>query len=231
MGFLRRINKFHIATFIALLFHVSGCIGMFSANRQWFINNTPLNLLIMFGLILWTHPVKNSHFLLFVLIAFATGMITEMIGVHTGLLFGNYSYGAVMGAAVARVPLLIGVNWFVTMYCVAVATSSLHARYQAAWLQRGVQVPPAIIKAAFVIDGALLATLFDYLLEPVAIQFGYWQWLGSGSIPLYNYVCWFVISAGLMLVFRALNVSASNQFALHLLIIEMLFFGIISTFL
>ena len=46
-----------------------------------------------------------------VLLGFLTGMITEILGVQWGWIFGNYQYGDALGYKVLGVPLLIGVNW------------------------------------------------------------------------------------------------------------------------
>jgi putative membrane protein len=75
----------------------------------------------------------------------------------------------------------------------------------------------------------LLATLFDWFLEPAAVKLGYWTWL-QGSIPIFNYVCWFIISALLMLVFQQSGFKKVNQFAVNLLFIQILFFFAIRTF-
>ncbi|MEL4881728.1 carotenoid biosynthesis protein, partial [Shewanella algae] len=72
-------------------------------------------------------------------------------------------------------------------------------------------------------DGAAIAALFDYFMEPIAVSLGYWQWKNS-DIPIYNYVCWFVLSALLLLLMRKLRVSTKNHFAPHLLTIQLLFF-------
>src|SRR5215203_650278 len=114
---IQKINKQQLATFIALLFHVSGFFGMLTRYKCWFIANTPLNLLIMFGLIVWTHPGKNASFIAFFFFAFATGMVTEIIGVNTAFLFGRYEYGKTLGKGLLGVPWLIGINWFTIMYC------------------------------------------------------------------------------------------------------------------
>jgi putative membrane protein len=82
---------------------------------------------------------------------------------------------------------------------------------------------------AIVIDGALLATFFDWVMEPIAVKLGYWQWLGDGSIPLLNYLSWFGISALLMLLFRLLSFPKQNQFAVNLLLIQFMFFLILRT--
>lgn len=224
------ISKNNVATFIALLFHVSGCIGMFTSSASWFIQNTPLNLLLMFGLVIWTHQEKNRAFFIFLLIAFATGMVTEMIGVNTSLLFGKYVYGNVLGIKLYNVPLLIGINWFVIIYCAGVAMSFLHTYIEVKMVTAGHFFTPQLQMFSLIIDGALLATFFDYIMEPAAVKLGFWQW-HEDVIPLKNYASWFMISVALLYVFSKLTFNKHNQFAIHLLIIQLLFFGLIRSFL
>ncbi|MCA6457249.1 MAG: hypothetical protein IM584_14055, partial [Chitinophagaceae bacterium] len=77
-----KLEKQHIATFLAILFHVSGLVGiLFTPYKEWFIQNTPLNLGLMALLLIWSHKGKNISFYLFLLTAFLVGMGTEMIGV------------------------------------------------------------------------------------------------------------------------------------------------------
>ena len=55
-----------IALFMALLFHISGLIGiLFTQYKDWFIANTYINLLLMAALIIVTHPLKNKGFFIF----------------------------------------------------------------------------------------------------------------------------------------------------------------------
>ncbi len=226
-----KINKFTIATFIAVLFHVSGFIGLFTSKYHWFVANTPLNLLIMFALLVWTHTGKNAAFFAFVFICFTAGMLTEIIGVNTSLLFGKYEYEKVLGTGIMNVPWIIGVNWFGVIYCSGVAIAHLHRRIERESSTAESLLTPQMKLLSFIIDGALLATFFDFVLEPVAVKLGYWKWLGSGNIPFSNYLCWFLISGLLLTVFKLLSFPKHNQFAVHLLIIELLFFGALRTFL
>ena len=111
-------QKTNIALFLALLFHVSGAIGMlFTPYKDWFISNTPLNLLLMNTLLLFAQKEYSKSFWLFAALCFITGMVTEIIGVNTGYLFGDYSYGEVLGTKIYGVPLLIGMNWFMSVFC------------------------------------------------------------------------------------------------------------------
>ena len=226
-----KINKYHIATFVALLFHLSGFIGMFTSKQSWFIANTPLNLLVMFGLIIWTQTGKNRAFYTFVVIAFATGVLTEIIGVNTSLLFGKYAYGKILGPAILKVPWIIGLNWFTIIYCCGVAITHIQTWFFSKSPEAQTLLSPQVQIISFIADGAMLATFFDFVIEPVAVKFGYWTWLGDGSIPFTNYLCWLLISALLLTVFKLLSFNKHNQFALHLLIIETLFFSALRTFL
>lgn len=223
-------SKLNIALFIALLFHVSGAIGiLFSPNRQWFVNNTPLTLLIMATLLVLTQPEKNIWFYAFAAFLFVAGVAVELIGVHTSLLFGHYSYGAVLGPKFKGVPWLIGPNWFIIIYCSGTIIHQLDEWVQTK-LSADMQFPPAIKWVAFLSDAALLATFFDWVLEPVATKLGFWHWQNN-VIPAYNYACWFAASLLLAAVFRMLPFKKHNQFAVHLFIIQLLFFFLLQTFL
>ena len=217
-------NKQNIAIFIAILFHVCGAIGiLFSPYKDWFIANTPLNLLLMAALLFWVQPRKSLGFFLFFSISFLVGMGTEMIGVNTGKLFGDYHYGNVMGKKLNGVPYLIGINWFILTFCIGVLMTKISNWTEDKYESLGVRLKPWIVTASFLFDGGFLATLFDFNIEPVANKLGFWQWKG-GVIPGFNYICWFVISAQLVLLFKKLDFDKDNQFAIHLLIIQSLFF-------
>lgn len=216
-------QKTKIAGLIAVVVHLSGAIGMLYGNQaEWFVSMTPYNLLLMLALVIWTQEELASSFFSFLLLCALVGIITEMIGVNTSLLFGTYQYGNVLGPSWKGVPFLIGVNWFLVVWSGAQTMLLLHQH-----LARTTAWAPALAKKwlawSLVVDAALLVTAFDWLLEPVAVRLGYWSW-ENGEIPFYNYVCWFGISCLLLLVFRQLKFQRVNQFAVHLLIIQSLFF-------
>jgi bisanhydrobacterioruberin hydratase len=221
-----------IATALALLFHICGAAGiLLDIYKDFFIGATPFNLLLMFALLLWTQRSPGIHFWLFTGIAVLTGIGVEIAGVNTGLLFGQYSYGTVLGYKWMGVPLLIGINWFIAMYCCGITIHTFLQRViRAAAVDTA--VPAKTIKALSVmVDGATLAVFFDWVMEPVAVKLGFWQWGGNGSIPAFNYVCWFGISLLLLGCFHFLRFNKSNKFAVHLLLIQLMFFLILRTFL
>ncbi len=227
----KQIDKFQWATAIALVLHLVGFIGILSAYRNWFVSCTSVNLLLMFVLLVWTHPDKNRNFFNFVFVGVGVGITAEMIGVNSGLLFGNYQYGKTWGLQINHVPWAIGLNWFIVMYCCGVCMSTMQAWFQQRLAAMGGgEMSSRIRWVSFILDGALLATIFDYFLEPAAKKLHYWSWAG-GTPGLYNYVSWFIISAILLAVFKLLSFRAHNQFAVHLLIIQILFFAALRTFL
>lgn len=226
-----KFSRNNIAAFLAILFHLCGVIGILcTPYKDWFIHNTPLDLFLMACLLIWTQPVKNISFFLFIALSFFVGMGTEMIGVHTGSLFGHYEYGNLLGAGFNGVPWLIGLNWFIIIFCSASAMQQVHEWSQKKFESAGSSMPPRIAALSLIIDGALLATFFDWLMEPVAIKLGFWQWK-NGEPPLYNYICWFMISLLLLILFRRCRLTQANHFAVHLFIIQLLFFLSLRIFL
>jgi bisanhydrobacterioruberin hydratase len=220
-------NKVLWSTGIALLIHSVGLMGMLFFDKQWFARMTPLNLLLMFFLIVWSRPDKKISFIVFLTISFIVGMLSEVIGVQTGLLFGNYTYGSIMGYKIAEVPFIIGLNWFVIIYG-AVATVhffSLMIKPMKGPKIDGTTCSP--IGVNVLIGAAILATVFDWVMEPVAISLGFWSWAGDGHIPLYNYMSWYCISTIILLIFRSLRIRPDNLFAVHLFLIQLMFFIIL----
>lgn len=224
-------NKVQWASGIALLIHSVGLLGMIWIDKYWFARMTPLNLLLMFFLISWTQPEKKISFFIFVAISFLVGMISEMLGVHTGLIFGNYTYGTIMGLQVASVPLIIGLNWFVVLYSALAAMHFLMGRFTQKTSQSNGYSANRPISIQHIFGGALLAVFFDWVMEPAAVGLGFWTWAGNGIIPVFNYLSWFFISSLLLYISRFINIKPDNIFAVHLFFIQLMFFLLLRLFL
>ena len=224
-----KFSKYQVATAIAVLFHTIGLVGIIFFKTGFILQSTPVNLLLMFVLLIWTQAEKNYFFWLFVLIAAVAGIAVEMIGVNTKLLFGDYSYGNVLGIKIKNVPLVIGINWFITIYCCGIAIHTLLSKAIAKVSVETATPPMALKSLSVIVDGATLAVFFDWLMEPVAVQLGYWKW--ADDIPFYNYLCWFIVAVVLLGVFHLLKFNKQNKFAVHLLMIQIMFFLLLRTFL
>ena len=224
-------SSYRVATFLAILFHAIGFTGILFYKNDFFIYATGFNLLLMFALLIWTQKGKPAGFWIFLFLCYVLGVAAEVIGVNTGKLFGEYEYGPVLGKKFMEVPLIIGVNWFIIIYCCAVSIHMLLKKI----LNRMPAEPEGklkILKAlSIIVDGATLAVIMDWLIEPVAIKLDYWHWLGDGSIPVFNYICWFLVSLPMLAIFHYCKFEKENKFAVNLLLIQAMFFLLLRTFM
>ena len=228
---IKSFSKYQIATSIAIFFHLIGLTGILFFDRSIFIQLTPFNLLLSFLLLVWTQQNKNTAFIIFTTLVFIIGFFVEVAGVNTGLLFGDYSYGKSLGIKALNVPFIICINWFIIIYCCGISTHTLLVK-AIKKVAADSNEPPIILKAmSVIVDGATLAVVFDWLMEPVAIKLDFWKWLGDGEIPAYNYICWFIISLLLLTIFHFCKFKKENNFAINLLLIQAMFFLILRTFL
>jgi bisanhydrobacterioruberin hydratase len=223
-----KFSKYQIATAVAVLFHAIGLIGIFFFKNNFILLATPANLLLMFVLLIWTQEKKNYFFWLFIGLTVVLGIAIEIIGVNTKLLFGDYTYGNVLGFKIKNVPLIIGINWFIIIYCCGISINTLLMKAINKIAAETATAPKALKSLSVIIDGATLAVFFDWLMEPVAVQLGYWKW--NGQIPFYNYICWFVFAMLLLGFFHILQFNKQNKFAIHLLMIQVMFFLLLQTF-
>ncbi|MBS1755848.1 MAG: carotenoid biosynthesis protein [Bacteroidetes bacterium] len=222
---------YRLATAIAIIFHAIGLLGILFFDQSFFINTSAINLLLMGILLIYTQQKPNKYFVFFLLTCMLAGMLAEIIGTHTGLLFGGYQYGKVLGPTFQGVPYIIAVNWFIIIYCSGISIQTLLTKLVDKLTEQVGGPRPGLKALSIIVDGATLAAVFDWVMEPVAIKLGYWQWLGNGDIPLFNYLSWFVVSALLLMVFQYCPFPKQNKFAINLLLIQVMFFLLLRTFL
>ena len=171
---------------------------------------TPLNLLLSGVYLVINHKKINARFVLFFALAFTIGFSIEVIGVKTGLIFGAYSYGDVLGIKVLDVPLVIGLNWFLLVYATSCVAEYLVKKI---WLK--------------VIVAAALMTLLDVLIEPIAIRLDFWTW-EQASVPMLNYIAWFFISALVIAIHYGLKTNQRNGAGVVLFGLQVIFFAVLN---
>ena len=207
------MNKSTLLIAILVIFYTVGIVGLLlPAYHDYFLSLSFFNLMLSFGIVLIARKSKISLFLLFMFVCIAYGFIAELIGTKTGLLFGDYSYGASLGYKMYGVPLVIGVNWALLI----VSSASLVSTIKTTLFVRSVLA-------------ALLMTFLDVLIEPVAIKSDFWHWT-NGSIPLYNYISWFFVALPIIYAYFKLNLAETNKVFNALFILMILFFTILLIF-
>lgn len=97
-----------IVIIILWVFHITAVIGVTLGFKDWFISKTPITLTLMFISLIIYYPIKQIRYWLIGFILFAGGFIAEWIGVHYGILFGDYHYGNNLGFKLDGIPLMIG---------------------------------------------------------------------------------------------------------------------------
>jgi putative membrane protein len=206
---LRLSSTFQRVIFIVLpLMHIAGFIGLQNSFTQpLFKALVPFHLLTSLAVLLIFHPEWNRSALFFCLIAYFAGFGIEALGVHTGMIFGNYQYGTTLGPKLWDVPPVIGANWLTLIYSAGIIANRWHRSH---WIK-------ALLAAGMVVG-------IDILIEPVAIQLDFWSWAG-GTVPFQNYVAWYIVSFGLLWLFYTLPFSKENRAAGLLLICQVLFFA------
>ncbi|NUO03293.1 MAG: carotenoid biosynthesis protein [Saprospiraceae bacterium] len=210
---MTELQKDKLAIAILLLLYGVGITALWFEVHPDFILLTPFNLLISAALLIWRHPVKDRAMWSFIGLCYAIGFIVEMAGVQTGMIFGEYEYGIVLGPKLLGTPLLIGVNWVILVYASAVTADRFFGKM------------PRYLRTAL---AAAVMVALDVLIEPVAVGFGFWSWAG-GVIPLQNYLAWYVLAFLLIALFYQLHrLQVFNKVALVLLVLQFLFFGILN---
>ncbi len=199
-------NKMQWVRIIIVVWYLAGIAGfMIQPLRPLFQMLTPWGMVGAAVLLMYFHEPKNlKSWLTFAGIALV-GFFAELIGVNTQVLFGNYTYGEALGFKLWNTPLTIGLNWLAMVYCISSLAKSVRDRWY------------------FPLIGAAAMVAFDWLMEPVAIATGMWDW-PDGSIPLKNYMDWFLVSGFLFLMIRILKIETNNRIAGILLLMQIVFF-------
>jgi putative membrane protein len=196
--------------FLAVMY-LAGIIGIYGNIHPEFVLLTPINLLASLLIALYFHGKWTARLTQFLILSYALGFLAELFGVQTGILFGDYSYGKVLGPKVWGTPFMIGINWMLLSYTVGMLVNEIGGRWR--WPLRAVM-------------GAALMVLLDLFIEPVAIEYGFWAWDGD-SVPLRNYLGWFVVALPIQAFFAYHFKGQKNKVAAWLFVFQFAFFVIL----
>ncbi len=112
------------------------------------------------------------------------GFAVEVVGVHTGVPFGDYHYTGGLGATLFGVPVVVAFAWPMLAWPAALAARRLCRSF-----------------GARVAVGAWALAAWDLFLDPQMVAAGHWTWddpsphlPGVASVPLTDYVGWLVVA-------------------------------------
>ena len=205
-----RNNPTAVNIFIVIFYCVGIAGFILSASNALFLKLTPIALLLSFVLLMFFHETeitKKSLFAYFTI--FLTTFAIEAIGVNTGIIFGNYTYGSGLGIQLFQTPLIIGINWVFLVYTTAAVVNKLNVSN--------------FIKIVFA-SGAMV--IYDIVLEQIAPKLDMWSW-GNDVIPLQNYIVWFILALLFHTLLKILHIRSKNSFAAIILICQFMFFVVL----
>lgn len=208
----KKYSEQALITIFLIIIYFVGILGhSFEYTQSIMFSLTPFTLLLT-GTIVLVFVFRNSDvsFVIWFAIVYLITFSLEVVGVKTGMIFGNYKYGDVLGLKLLDTPLIIGFNWVITVL-------------------GALNLAILLTKKSFTVIffTGLFAILFDFLLEPVAIKFDYWKW-ENNVIPIQNYIAWFLIASVAASIFVFLKIEVKNKLALNYLIIQSVFFLILN---
>jgi putative membrane protein len=195
----------------AILFSCFFLVGIIShhveATREFMFFLTPWFLLV-FGLISLIPNLvrKNGKFFVWAILTYVVTFFLEVLGVKTGLVFGQYIYGDTLGLKLLEVPMVIGFNWVLVIagFTVTLEKPNIHP----------------IFKALVV---ASAAVVFDFVMEPVAIAFDYWTW-ADVYVPLQNYVAWWLIAFFSAMGYYLAKIKVEQKLSTVYVVLQFVFF-------
>ena len=200
-----------VARIFLFVIYLVGIIGIsLPSLHSVVVSLTPYTLFISTLILLAFHWKWDLRFIAAIVLIALAGLGVEVLGVQTGVVFGEYSYGPVLGVKIGKVPLIIALNWVLLIYCSYFLAGKL---FRAA-------LPKIALTAALMVG-------MDVLMEPVAIDLNMWSWEIEAP-PLKNYAAWFFISFLFAGFFHVMKVKILNPLAGYLFFYLVMFFGVLN---
>lgn len=210
----KNINLKKEEIFIYLIYTV-GIIGHLTSPLLTYMKLlTPFTLLLTGGVVLVSSMNKASkNFILWVAVIYITTLLLEVIGVKTGLVFGSYWYGDTLGFKFLGVPMIIGFNWTMVILGAILLSEKIFKE-----------------KIFIIISASVMATIFDFFMEPTAIKLGYWNW-SNVSVPIQNYLAWFFISLAFTILYFRMSIKLKSDLPIKFFATQFIFFIILYVFM
>ena len=199
-------NQLTVSIGIIWLFHISAMLGIALVEVDWFVEKTPLNLIISLLIFLIFFPIDTFKKSIAFFIFFTGGIFAEWLGVRYQILFGEYAYGSNFGPKLDGVPYLIGAYWAILTFITASVMD--YTKWHV---------------AAKIIGAAGLMVILDFRIEHTAPIFDYWTF--AGGIPtMENYVTWFALGIAFQVIVKLQGITGNKLLSIHLYLAQFIFF-------
>ena len=153
-----------------------------------------------------------NNTILFFFSSFIISLLLEIIGTNKGLIFGKYSYEPKLcpGPIINNAPILIAISWTGLIYMALVCTMMI--------IDGAVD---STIHLSHILLTAMLVTILDLVLDPIAVDEGRWSWDNPGKyygVPIKNFIGWFFNCSVILLLFSLIGTShiMTNSYAKYI---------------
>jgi uncharacterized membrane protein len=195
------------AGWILAAVYCAGAIGLLVPQTAKFMRQLIWpSILFTNILLLCYHKKWTKEFFFSILLLAFTGFLIDVLAVKTGIIFGYFQYGYILGYKFWDVPLIMMSYWLTIIY-----TSR--------------QVAEMMAKDTFLVSvlAAACMLLMDYFLEPFAIKYGLWHWNG-GDVPIHDYIGWFVCGLLIQYIYCKSIKNPPNKLSLVTYLVQLGFF-------
>lgn len=190
-----------------MIFYLVGIAGMLLPfSFSLFVKLIPVALLLSSVALVFFHSNFDTKTLAVFTFIYLIGFFVEVLGVNTGLIFGEYIYGESLGIKAFNTPLIIGLNWLLLVYI----TSSVLENTK-------------LLVPLKVLLGASMMLCYDMIIEQIAPKLDMWDWQNN-IVPIGNYVAWFLIAALFHAVIQVFKIKTTNKLSPVILVCQVLFF-------
>ena len=189
-----------------------GVFGILVIDFDLFLSLSPISLIFTFLIVVYSNIEVSYKSFATIIFIFSLSIISEIIGVNYGLLFGSYYYGENLGYSIYGVPLVIGLNWVVlTVSSGNIASYLFENKYLSIFI------------------GSLLMLILDVIMEQVSGNIDFWYFNDDNLI--FNYITWFILGACNQYFYQSLNYTKNLVISVNVYISFIVFFLILFVYL
>ena len=152
----------------------------------------------------WTLGAVRAS--VFILIAMVVGLLFEIWGLTSGVVFGGRYIYEQSSLMLFDVPYIVPIYWAVfvyTSYCIS--NSFLF------WMNKNKPTKQynnfLLIPLLMFFDG-IFTVIIDLIMDPLQVKAGAWTWLDGGpyfGIPIGNFIGWFIVTIIITGIYRLLE--------------------------
>jgi putative membrane protein len=208
--FVNKLGFFEVRKFLIIYFTI-GIIGFnidFIREIFFFLTSFTLIISIFLTYIFYSEKITTLQYFLLIVIFLGTLGI-EILGVNTGMFFGDYTYQIGLGPKFFGTPIIIGINWILVTYCSLCFCEKFVSN-----------------KIALILSSSAMVLVYDYVLEKVAPLIKMWYWKHD-TVPVKNYISWLVISTIIITIYIVFKFNYKNRIARIIFYYQLIFFIIL----